>query len=46
MAPEEQMTTRWPSRRRLMAVSTIVERIDNSGSCELSETIDEVPVRG
>lgn len=46
MAPEEQMTTRWPSWRRLMAVSTIVDNVDNNGSWELSETIDDVPMAG
>ena len=44
MAPEEQMTTRWPSWRRLIAVSTMVDRIDSRGSCEFSETMDDVPM--
>ena len=43
MAPEEQMTTRWPSWWRLTAVSTIVERVDRRGSCVFSSTMDEVP---
>ena len=44
MAPEEQRTTRWPSRRRPTAVSTIVERVLSRGSCVFSSTMDDVPV--
>ena len=44
MAPEEQRTTRWPSRRRPTAVSTIVDRVLNKGSWVFSSTMDDVPV--
>jgi hypothetical protein len=44
MAPEEHRTTRWPSRRRPTAVSTIVERVLSKGSCVFSSTMDDVPV--
>lgn len=44
MAPEEQRTTRWPSRRRPTAVSTIVERVLSRGSWVFSSTMDDVPV--
>jgi len=43
MAPEEQMTTRWPSWCSETAVSTIVERVESKGSCVFSSTMDEVP---
>ena len=46
MAPEEQRTTRWPSRRRPTAVSTIVERVLRRGSWVFSSTMDDVPVVG
>jgi hypothetical protein len=44
IAPDETMTTRWPSFRSLMAVSTMRLRMDNSGSWVLSSTIELVPV--
>jgi hypothetical protein len=43
MAPEETMTTRWPSACNLHAVSTMRVRIESSGWCVVSSTIDEVP---
>jgi hypothetical protein len=43
MAPEETMTTRWPSACSLHAVSTMRERIDRRGWCVFSSTMDEVP---
>lgn len=44
MAPEEQMTTRWPSRRRPTAVSTMVDKVLRRGSWVFSSTMDDVPV--
>jgi hypothetical protein len=44
IAPEETMTTRWPSACSLHAVSTMRERIDSKGWCVFSSTIDDVPV--
>lgn len=38
------MTTRWPSRRRPTAVSTMVESVLSRGSWVFSSTMDEVPV--
>lgn len=43
IAPEEQITTLWPSLLRVIAVSTIVERVDSNGSCVFSSTIEDVP---
>ena len=37
------MTTRWPSLRSLMAVSTIKDKIDRIGSWVISSTIEDVP---
>ena len=44
MAPEEQMTTLWPSWRRLTAVCTMVEMVGRRGSWVFSSTIEDVPV--
>ena len=44
MAPEEHKTTRWPSRRRPTAVSTIVDSVLSKGSWVFSSTMDDVPV--
>lgn len=44
MAPEDTMTTLCPSRRNLMAVSTIKDNIDRIGSCVISSTIEDVPI--
>jgi hypothetical protein len=43
MAPEEQMTTLCPSLRNLTAVSTITVRVESSGSCVFSSTMELVP---
>ena len=45
MAPEETMTTRWPSFMRATAVSTMRERIDSKGSCVFSWTIELDPMK-
>jgi GTP-sensing pleiotropic transcriptional regulator CodY len=44
MAPEETMMTLCPSRRSLIAVSTIKDKIDRIGSCVVSSTIEDVPI--
>ena len=36
--------TRCPSRRNLIAVSTIKDKIDRIGSCVVSSTIEDVPI--
>lgn len=46
IAPEETMTTRWPSWRSLTAVSTIRVTTDRRGSQVFSSTIELLPVRG
>lgn len=38
------MMTRCPSRRNLIAVSTIRDNIDRIGSCVVSSTIEDVPI--
>jgi len=43
MAPEETMTTRWPSAWSLHAVSTMRERMERRGWCVFSSTMEEVP---
>jgi hypothetical protein len=43
MAPEETMTTLWPSWRSLIAVSTIRERIERMGWCVFSSIIELDP---
>jgi len=45
IAPEETMTTLWPSFRRLTAVSTIRERMERRGWLVFSSTMEEVPFR-
>ena len=44
MAPEETMTTLWPSLRSFTAVSTITLSVDRRGSCVFSWTIELVPL--
>ena len=46
MAPEETITTRWPSEINFIVVSTMTERMERRGSCVDSETMELVPVRG
>jgi hypothetical protein len=43
MAPEETMTTRWPSAWSLHAVSTMRERMERRGWCVFSSTMELVP---
>jgi len=45
MAPDETMTTRWPSACNLHAVSTMRERMERRGWCVFSSTMDDVPAR-
>jgi len=44
MAPEETMTTLWPSLRSLTAVSTMKLRLGKHGSYVFSSTMELVPV--
>lgn len=44
MAPEETMTTLWPSFLNLTAVSTINVRMGRRGSWVFSSTIELVPL--
>lgn len=44
IAPEETMTTLWPSFRSLTAVSTIRVRMGSRGSWVVSSTIELVPL--
>lgn len=45
MAPDETMTTLWPSFLNLTAVSTMRLRIDSRGCRVFSSTMELVPVR-
>lgn len=45
MAPEDTMTTLCPSLRNWTAVSTISDKVERSGSCVFSSTIELVPAR-
>lgn len=44
MAPEETRTTRWPSLCSFTAVSTMTVKMDSSGSCVFSSTMEDVPI--
>ena len=44
MAPEDTITTRWPSLCSFTAVSTIAERTDKIGWCVSSSTMELEPV--